>query len=150
MYQAPFIYRFLFLWLEPFAAFSGSIMAIFTPVRYLRVMTPTGKYEPSMQVVLDQLAATYFLFAFNQAVVLRVAKDVKVQKAMLLGMLLCDIVHMYGTANAIGWETQLNPAAWRMDDWINVVFLYGMSLMRIGFLLDVGVSRSADSKVKSG
>jgi len=27
--RIPFAYQFLFLWLEPFAAFSGSLMALF-------------------------------------------------------------------------------------------------------------------------
>jgi len=58
--------------------------------------------SPHFRVIFDQLAATYFLFAFNEAVVLRLTADVRVWKALLFGIACCDAVHIWGTSQALG------------------------------------------------
>lgn len=138
------IYRLFLLYIEPAFAVQGAVMSAFSPLWYLSVMTPYANrshYSPVIQVVFDQLAATYFLFAFNQAVVLRVADgNLRVWKTMIFGMLVCDLVHIVATKNALGWDLQLDPMRWRFYDWFNIAFLYAVTLMRIAFLAGVGVS----------
>ncbi|MCJ1389484.1 hypothetical protein MMC18_002341 [Xylographa bjoerkii] len=145
----PLPYRILLLYVEPVAAFNGAILAHFFPAFYLAGMSPsatTSSYSGPSQVIFDQLAACYLLFAFNEAVVLRSTSDIRVWKAMVLGILLCDVIHLYGTWEALGaafWD----PRLWRMEDWVNLTMLYGPGGMRIALLMGVGLK---DEKGRTG
>ncbi|KAM0796286.1 hypothetical protein BDR22DRAFT_868021 [Usnea florida] len=60
----PFIYRFLFLYLEPISAFLGTIVNILDPLRYLQSLSPAARalsYSPLTKPIYDQLA-THLLF----------------------------------------------------------------------------------------
>lgn len=151
------LYRLWHFYLEPFAAFSGAVLCARLPLLYLATMSPHANrshYHPELQVVFDQLAATYLLFAFNQAIVLRMADgNLRVWRGMLAGMLICDGVHLWATGKALGGATLLNPAEWRLLDWINVVMLIIPVALRSAFLAGVGVSEegnvSEGAKVKA-
>lgn len=150
-------YRLLFLYAEPFAALYGALLAARAPLKYLYLVSPGGgpaHYHPSLQVVLDQLAATYFLFAFNEAVVLRIAGDggssgnakVRVWSAMLCGMLLCDLLHINAARNSLGgWAALLDLAGWRFEEWVVMVPTCLFAAARVAFLLGFGV---AEEKVR--
>ena len=120
--EVPTFYRLVFLWLEPCFALAGSFMAAVLPTLYLHTMAPHASYDSRYQVVLDQVAALYLLFAFNEAVVLRITSELKVWKAILAGIIICDIVHIYGTACALGSATFLDPLSWRFHDAFNICF----------------------------
>lgn len=143
------IYRLWHLYIEPFGAFYGAVLSSRSPRLYLSAMSPGANlshYHPEVQVIFDQLAATYFLFAFNQGVVLRVADgNLRVWRAMLAGMLLCDVFHVAGTAKALG-PALLDPAAWRLYDWVNVVMLLIPLVLRSAFLAGVGVQDAERAK----
>lgn len=150
-------HRVLFLYAEPVAALYGALLAGRAPLRYLHLAHPAAPahYHPSLQVVLDQLAATYFLFAFNQAVVLRVAGDgpagLRVWTAMICGMLLCDLLHLNAAGNGLGWAFLLSPAGWRVEEWIVMVPTCGFAAARVAFLLGFGVAREETGpKMKTG
>lgn len=136
-------YRVVLLYIEPFLATYGAVMATRSPLLYLSVMDPRANlshYHPEIQVLFDQLAGCYFLFAFNQAIVLRVADgQLRVWRAMVAGMLACDIIHMRATGRAMGWAAHLDPLSWRFFDAFNLIVLYGVAAMRIAFLAGVGV-----------
>lgn len=137
----PLPYRILLLYLEPFAALNGAVITHCFPNRYLRGMSPTAtslSYNPASQIIYDQLAGCYILFAFNEAVVLRQTSNLRVWKAMVLGILLCDMLHLYGSWSVMGTEMFVSPWLWRMEDWVNLVSLYGPAAMRLSFLFEVG------------
>lgn len=137
----PLPYRILLLYVEPLAAFYGAILCHFFPSYYLAGMSPfapSSFYTPYTQVIFDQLAACYVLFAFNEAIVLRSTSDRQVWKAVVLGILVCDCIHLYGTAGALG-ATFWDPRLWRMEDWANLGMLYGPGGMRVAFLMGVGM-----------
>lgn len=144
----PFLYRVIFLYFEPFAALVGAGLAHFSPERFLATFTPTAVYAPSNQIIYDQVAATYFLFAFNEAVVLRVTNDTRVWKALLLGMLICDGFHTYASYIALGPTVFWDPTSWRSDDIVNFGALGGFGLLRAAFLLNIGLGRSTEKKVQ--
>lgn len=137
----PLPYRILLLYFEPVAALNGALITHFFPHHYLLGMSPTAtssSYNAASQIVYDQLAACYVLFAFNEAVVLRVTSELRVWKAMVLGILLCDLVHLYGSWTVMGTEMFVSPWLWRMEDWVNLAMLYGPGAMRLGLLFEVG------------
>ena len=145
----PWPYTLFHLYLEPLFAFLGSLQAAFIPTQYLKVFTP--RTYPSLssnaqitrsvfQVPFDQVAACYVLFAWNEAITLRVARnDIRVWKAILGGIAVCDVLHLAGAYRAMGPEVFLNPALWRSEDWVNLLLLWPPLMMRVAFVLEVGV-----------
>ncbi|KAF4466084.1 hypothetical protein FALBO_7060 [Fusarium albosuccineum] len=144
--KIPFVYRALFLYFEPFAAFGGTLLLHFAPALFLNTMSPTSKYAPDNQVIYDQLGATYTLFAFNEAVVLRITKDIRVWKAILIGILICDAMHLYGSWVALGGAIFWDPRAWRAEEWVNLGTLWGQAAVRVAFVAGVGLENNARVK----
>lgn len=143
----PTFYRVVLRWVDPALAAAGALLAVVDRPRYLYTMTPHVAYHAGLQVLLDQLAGTYSMLAFNGAVVLRVAEDdVRVWDALELGILVCDLLHVWATARALGLDVLLSPAAWRFEDWINLLSLAGLALTRVSFLLRLGFPRDAKAK----
>lgn len=140
--KVPFIYRFLFLYFEPVAALFGSALLLFSPQKFLTTMSEATTYTASHQVVYSNLAATYALFAFNEAVVLRLTNDLTVWKALLCGILLCDAIHLYASWGALGSDVFWNPALWRMEDAVNLGSLWVQGLIRVAFIYEIGFPRS--------
>lgn len=70
--------------------------------------------------------------------VLRSTNDLKMWKAILLGILICDVLHLYGawlTMGSIFWDL----GAWRAQDWINIGSLVVFGATRAAFLVGVGL-----------
>lgn len=147
-------YRLLFLYAEPVGALYRALLAARAPLKYLYLVSPAAPahYHPSMQIVLDQLAAAYFLFAFNQTVVLRIVgnDNVRVWTAMICGMLLFDLLHINAAGNSLGWGLLLDPAGWRFEEWFKMIPTCGFAAARVALLLGFGVAGEERSKVKTG
>ncbi|KAF2236477.1 hypothetical protein EV356DRAFT_443330 [Viridothelium virens] len=136
----PLAYRILLLWFEPLAAFNGALLCLFSPSTFLRTFTVLP-YVAASQVIYDQLAACYVLFAWNEAIVLRYSQDLRVWKAIVLGILVCDMVHLYASWHALSTEVFLRPWLWRAEEWVNHALLYGPGAMRVAFLMEVGFGK---------
>lgn len=148
----PFPYRFLFLYLEPAGAFFGTIVNIFDPLKYLQSLSPTATastYSPLTQPIYDQLAAHLLFFSWSQAVVLRSTHDIKVWKALLFGMFLCDILHLFASYRILGPEIFFSPTLWRWEEWVNFIMLYGPGGLRLAFCAGVGLGRGEHKATKS-
>lgn len=98
--------------------------------------------------MLLQLANLYFVFALNEALVLRATNDLRVWRAFLLGLLIADFGHIY-SVNAIGWEVYYRFWEWNSMYWGNLGFVYVGATMRTAFLLGLGLSGSGKGKVKA-
>ncbi|KAF2266321.1 hypothetical protein CC78DRAFT_154335 [Lojkania enalia] len=134
----PLLYRLLFLYLEPLFAINGALLCLFSPATFLRTFSATAIYASSNQPIYDQLAATYILFAFNEAIVLRTTKDLRVWRTIILGILVCDVLHLYAAWRVLGvsfWD----PRDWRVEEWTNFGLLYGPGVIRVMFLLGIGI-----------
>ena len=151
----PLFYQFVFLYFDPLAAFFGALLLFTQPPTFLETMSPTARYALSNKVIYDQLGATYGLFAWNEAVVLRVVgatqtpTALKTWKAVLLGILVCDAIHLYGSWDALGATIFWNPVLCRWQDWVNLGILWGQALVRVAFLLDVGLQKPVGRLVKT-
>ena len=140
----PWPYRVVFLYFEPFAALGGTFITLFRPVAYLQSLSPSATaatYSALDQPIYDQLAAHLLRFAWCQAVVLRVTTDVRVWKYVLFGMLLCDVLHLFASYQILGAAVFFDPRKWRMEEWVNLIMLYGSGTLRIGVCLGVGIDR---------
>ncbi|KAF4966824.1 hypothetical protein FSARC_5539 [Fusarium sarcochroum] len=144
--HVPFVYRFVFLWFEPFAALGGALLLHFSPETFLNTMSSAAKYAPDNQVIYHQVAATYTLFAYNEAVILRVTSDLRVWRAVIIGILICDALHILASYAAIG-SVIWNVGEWRWEDWVNLGSLFGQAAVRVAFLAGVGLK--GNIRVKS-
>ncbi|KAL9468343.1 hypothetical protein ACSS6W_010037 [Trichoderma asperelloides] len=137
--KIPFAYRALFLYFEPAAALFGALLLHFRPEIFLNTMSPVAKYAADNQVIYDQLSATYTLFAFNEA-------DLRVWKALLVGILVCDAIHLYGSWAALGGAVFWDVRSWRPEDWANLGSLWGQAAVRMAFLAGVGLKDAIPMK----
>ncbi|PTB41830.1 hypothetical protein M441DRAFT_46939 [Trichoderma asperellum CBS 433.97] len=144
--KIPLAYRALFLYFEPAAALFGALLLHFRPEIFLNTMSPVAKYATDNQVIYDQLFATYTLFAFNEAVILRITKDLRVWKALLVGILVCDAIHLYGSWAALGGAVFWDIRSWRPEDWANLGSLWGQAAVRVAFLAGVGLKEAIPVK----
>jgi len=137
----PLVYRILLLYIEPLFALNGAYLLMRKPEVYLHTFSANLAYAPSTQIIFDQLGAVYMLFAFNQAVVLRVAKDIRVWKAIILGILMCDSVHAWTGFKVMAADGNMNPVGWRPEDWVAILALFVPGAIRVAFLCGVGIGK---------
>ncbi|KAI1854076.1 hypothetical protein JX265_003601 [Neoarthrinium moseri] len=147
--QIPLLYRALFLYIEPLGALLGALLLHWRPQPFLNTMAPGLGPAAGHQVVYDMLCATYVLFAFNEAVLLRLRPgDLAVWRAVLAGILLCDAIHLYGSAGALGPAVFWDPRRWRWEDAVNLGSLWGQGAVRVAFLCGVGLPSVVGGKGK--
>lgn len=145
-FKLPWAYSLFFLTIEPISALVGAYFAGFRQLEYLqltdKVSAPltTTTIPTSTRIVLTQLSNLYLLFALNEALVLRSTADLKVWRAVLLGLLIADIGHLY-SVKVLGSEIYWNFLKWNAIDWGNIAFVYAGAAMRISFLCGIGLGK---------
>jgi len=147
----PLIYRLFFLYIEPVATAVGAYYAHFQQTEYLRLTVPSALPSvsgPSVaeSIVLTQLANMYFVFALNEALVLRVTTNRDLWKVFLFGLLVADFGHLY-SVNAMGLDTYWKFWEWNSIYWGNLGFVYVGATLRTCFLLGFGLSGSSKKKM---
>ncbi|KJY00440.1 hypothetical protein TI39_contig329g00009 [Zymoseptoria brevis] len=152
----PFLYSAFFLYIEPVSTFVGAYCAHYQQQQYMDLTmeittTPLISGVTSREsIVLTQLANMYFVFALNEALVLRATTDRRVWNIFLLGLLIADFGHLY-SVHAVGWDVYYRFWDWNSMYWGNLGFVYVGALTRICFLLGVGFNggKKAAGKVKA-
>lgn len=133
----PMIFKLFFLYIEPMSALVGAYYSANESQTYLELShaptAPTDGIPTSTTIVLNQLSNLYFLFALNEAFVLRATKDVKVWCALLFCLLIADVGHLF-SVRALGRQIYWDVASWNAIDWGNIGFVYLGAVMRISFL----------------
>ena len=144
----PQLYRLFFLWIEPVATAVGAYYAALDQQSYMHLTLPsvTTPISARESTVLYQLANLYFVFALNEALVLRATSDVRVWKVFLFGLLLADFGHLASVGGVIGWEVYYRFWEWNSMYWGNLGFVYVGAAMRSSFILGVGFG--GDGKVR--
>ena len=143
----PLPYRLFFLYIEPLSTILGAYYAHLEPLTYL-MLTHSASAPSTLQttprgtlVVLTQLANLYFLFALNEALVLRATNDLKVWRTLLFGLLVADFGHLF-SCKELGLDVYWQFWTWNAIDWGNIAFVYCGAAMRIAFLLGIGMRGS--------
>ena len=137
-------YRLFFLFIEPFSALVGAYYSFFHQQSYLELThapsAPVTGIPLTTQVVLRQLSNLYFLFAINEALVLRSTSDLRVWRTLLFGLLVADFGHLY-SVSGLGSQVYWNTSLWTAMDFGNVGYVYLGAMMRTAFLLGVGLPK---------
>ena len=149
----PIIYQIFFLWIEPFSTVVGAYYAWFQPVTYLElthaISAPSILGLPiGTNVALRQLANLYLAFALNEGLVLRATSDLKVWRALLLGLLIADFGHLY-SCFPLGVSYYYDVAKWNSIAWGNIAFVYCGATLRTCFLLGIGLGGPTKAKKKT-
>lgn len=135
--RIPLIFRIFFLYIEPISALVGAYYSAIEPQTYLELThaptAPKNGISTSTNIILNQLSNLYFLFAINEALVLRAADDMKVWCTLLACLLLADLGHLY-SVRLLGQRIYWDVASWNAIDWGNIGFVYVGAAMRISFL----------------
>lgn len=139
----PLPYRLFFLYIEPVATAVGAYYAQFGQKNYLEwtyssALAPVLSVSTVESIVLTQLANLYFVFALNEALVLRATNDVRVWRAFLLGLLIADFGHLY-SVHLAGLQVYWEVWNWNPMYWGNVGFVYVGAMMRMAFLAGLGM-----------
>ena len=108
------------------------------PVRYFEYMPQTSHYSAESQIVYDQLAAAYFCFAIVEALVLRVAVDIRVWRAIVFALLVCDAGHVYAAWVEMGTRRFFLPWLWGLNDTATMLMTLAPFALRVAFLFEVG------------
>ncbi|KAK3697674.1 hypothetical protein LTR37_017323 [Vermiconidia calcicola] len=149
----PLLYRLFFLYIEPVATAVGAYYAEFEQHEYMQLTYSSSAaaafgVSTRESIVLTQLANLYFVFALNEALVLRTTNDLRVWRAFLLGLLIADFGHCY-SVNKVGIEVYYEFWKWNSMYWGNLGFVYVGAAMRTSFLLGLGLSGRNGAKVKN-
>jgi hypothetical protein len=137
----PFIYRLWHLWLEPPIALSGVYHLHWAPEQYFAYMPQTARYSPASQIVYNQLAASYLFFAVVEGLVLRSTYDLRVWRAVVFALLLCDAGHLYVAWLEMGTRGFLCAWLWRSHDAATMTSLILPFVLRIAFLSNAGFAQ---------
>lgn len=146
----PGLYIFTLTTLEPIFALGGSLINFINPESYLRTLTslsppqPPIPYVPTTSFLYTQLCGAWLMFAFNEAVVLRLVDDLRLWRLLCWGMLLSDLCYCWSCAEAVGgWENLVKVGRWGLEDWAVAVSTLLPLLVRLGLVTGLGVRNRA-------
>lgn len=153
----PAPYRVFLLYLEPASTLLGAFFAHCRQHQYLALTharsapANDGTVPVGTAVALSQLANLYVLFALNEVFVLRSTRDLRVWRALVWGLLLADLGHLYSLV-PLGLDVYWKFWAWNSIDWGNVGFVYLGAATRMCFLHGIGLdhaeARGRDAIIK--
>jgi hypothetical protein len=144
----PLAYRLTLLLLEPLFALNGAVMTFRNPADYVASIThDPALYSPRNQFLYTQLGGAWLMFAFNEAVVLRLVDDLRVWRLLCLGMLVSDVVYHVSSVQAVGgWEVFVRVGGWSAFDWAVFVSAVGPMVVRVLVVAGVGVRKGEKGK----
>ena len=131
-----FWFTVFFGYIEPTSALLGAYYAHFQKHEYLSMTHPFStarQMSVAGSIVLTQLANLYLFFAINESLVLRSTSDTRVWKAVLFGLLVADIGHLYSVAE-LGETIYYDTDRWNPIHLGNVPFVYLGAVTRILYL----------------
>lgn len=124
-------------------AFAGSVQVTVDAPGYLAIASPNITYDKSLQPLFTSIMGGWVMLAFNNAVTLRVFnRDTRLWWYILLAHLFSDAAYAYAVYQDLGAERFLNPLIWNGSDWLTIGTTIPPMVLKIGFLLGIGVDTS--------
>lgn len=102
-------------------------------------MPSSAHYTPTSQIAYDQLAATYLCFGVMEALVLRCTHDMKVWRAVVFALFLCDLGTGYAAWAEMGTREFWCPWVWEGRDGVMMGMNWVPLVVRAAFLLGIGI-----------
>ncbi|KZM28703.1 hypothetical protein ST47_g168 [Ascochyta rabiei] len=149
----PYVHSFYRIWftvVDPIILFFTVLACIFAPATILETAVPSSvePFRPlSHGVLLHETAALYGFMGIMFAVLLRASLDPKVWMIVQAATLGVDIAILVTIYDALRLQERLDVRAWYGGDWFNVGFTVWVGLIRVAYLLGIGVD---ENKRKTG
>ena len=142
----PLLFRVFFTTLEPITALVGWYFAHFQQRHYLSLATHTPyniqeEPDPGCAVALRQLANMYLLFAINEALVLRATNDRRVWAALLFGLLVADVGHLWSLRVLDLDHLYYTVTEWNPMDVGSIGIVYVGMAFRLSFFASLAAGR---------
>ncbi|KAK1819957.1 hypothetical protein LTR12_005679 [Friedmanniomyces endolithicus] len=142
----PLFYRIFFTTVDPLIALTGFISALFFPKFLLSTYSPTATIPPTVETtqLLNILAGFYLSVVPLQVFLLRARpQDLTVWRALQFSVLVTDVAVLGAMAKALSAQGRLEPSHWRLEEAGSVALTAGVGLIRIAFLITLGMGRQA-------
>ena len=146
----PNIYRFWFTKLDPFLTVVGIYCNFFAPDFLLAGLNPAYKAPPSSETILllDTGGAWFIAILILQLGLLRARpNDVLVWRYYAAAVGTVDTIVCGAVLRALAAQGRSGIETWRIEEWINLGSTGACAVVRLAFLLGIGVDERA-GKVK--
>lgn len=143
-----FFYRFWFLWLDPVILGVTVYALVSTPQVVLDafIPPPPSAYDPNQGFLHHQLAALFTFVAIILGGVLRISKEIRVWRVVIMAVLVVDIAMLANNYASLKQQDRLNLGAMRLADCSNIIFTGFVTIIRVFFLAGIVVQ---DVKLKN-
>ncbi|ORY64102.1 uncharacterized protein BCR38DRAFT_434011 [Pseudomassariella vexata] len=140
MSTIPLPYLLVFHYVEPLFATLGALQALLSPGALVHMSLPSISYTPALRPLFTQLAGSWLMFAFHDAVTLRIYRDdVRIWRHILGAAILSDVGYTASLVQSMGWEWFLNPLRWDLVNGFTILSTVGPLVAKVLFVLGVGV-----------
>ncbi|KAF2683445.1 hypothetical protein K458DRAFT_419044 [Lentithecium fluviatile CBS 122367] len=135
----PAFYRIFFTWLDPIICVWGAYMDFFDPTLVLSSHIPDLPHDIGHAMILRQRGGGMLNFGFISAVLLRYTTDTTIWRIVQFACLIVDFTYFWGAFGALSAQGRLAAATWRAEDWGAVAITGTATLVRVLFLMGVGL-----------
>ncbi|KIY68432.1 hypothetical protein CYLTODRAFT_421653 [Cylindrobasidium torrendii FP15055 ss-10] len=151
MSAIPSPYRMFFLYIEPIVDIAAAYYTACNPSEYLTGQRLASSIQPIVipttqtTIALEQLGNLYLFLALNQHFVLSSTTSITTWRRLLLALLVADFGHL-ASMRGLGIQIYWNAWEWNVLTAGSVLLVYICALLRICFLLGVGMGKAGKAK----
>jgi hypothetical protein len=147
----PSFYRIWFTIVDPLLAFVGVFSNLFAPTATLNSYSPSYVSPSATEttLLLETVAGFLAGLVSLQVVLLRARpSDMTVWRALQASTLLVDTAMLGGPARALSSQRRTDWRVWRTEEWTHLAITAGVVVIRVAFLLGVGIGRQVKGNGK--
>ncbi|ORY12093.1 hypothetical protein BCR34DRAFT_600849 [Clohesyomyces aquaticus] len=139
--QPPLFYTLFFTYLDPLICVWGAYMDFFDPALVLSSHIPNAIPDIGHAMILKQRGGGMLCFGLTSALLLRYTHDPTIWQIMQSAFLLVDITYFWAAWGALEAQSRLQLQSWRAEDWGSLGITGVATLVRVAYMLGVGVTR---------
>ncbi|EJT78490.1 hypothetical protein GGTG_03590 [Gaeumannomyces tritici R3-111a-1] len=152
----PSIYWIQLAWLDPLISFGTMLQALFAPDMLFAIYLPRHlvaavPFPPLYRPLLHQVGAWYLFHTIVSGATPRVTRDRNVWKMLQVAMLAIDSCLLWDFYGIVAEQGRADPRAWKMGELAGVAYVACVWVLRLSFVVGVGLSRrtvTSDGGVK--
>lgn len=135
----PAFYRIFFTWMDPIICVWGAYLDFFDPTLVLSSHIPNLPHDVGHAMILRQRGGGMLYFGFITAVLLRYTTDLAIWRIVQFACLMVDFTYFWGAFGALSAQGRLGWQSWRAEDWGALAITGTATLVRVLFLMGVGL-----------
>lgn len=148
--RLPLPYWLWFLWIDPVLSLTGVYGGLFAPqlllLSYIPADNPNVVPNPAHAMIFNQLAGFFFLTFTLSTFMLRSTSDLVVWKYYHGAIAVVDVIICVATCLAFVDQGRLSPTMWRAEDWFGLLCTGMCAVLRVAFVLGVGLGGNSKRK----